>query len=485
MSNIFADDLVLQGDRVTEQKQALSDKTLKINLNKNIYGSFSEIGAGQETARHFFRAGAASRTIAKAMSAYDKQFSDAIYTTEPDGRYVTENRLHKMLDHEVQLLEERLDHTQNPNRIYFSYANTVATIDFAKKFKGHGWVGIRFQNEPNGAFSEIVLHIQFKENDVLLQQRTLGILGVNLIYGAFYQHHDPKKLIYSLYDHLDKDQLEIDTINFSGPAFENVDNRLMSLFLVKNGMADAVMFGPNGQNILPANTLFRKNVLLLRGSFRPVTIVNINMYQKSLHQFLSKNQISIDKTAVIFEITLNNLLALGEVDEQDFLDRAELLCALGHTVMISNFKEYFKAVDYIWNYSQEKIALTIGIPSLIEIFDAKHYTNLPGGLFEGLGRLFKHGLEIYAYPFLNEKEEVITAENIELHDETLKPIYNYFKEQDQIIDIENFELKNLKIFSHKVLKKIQENDDSWESDVPETVATLLKENQLFRKKERL
>lgn len=485
MSNIFADDLVLQGDRVTEQKQALSDKTLKINLNKNIYGSFSEIGAGQETARHFFRAGAASRTIAKAMSAYDKQFSDAIYTTEPDGRYVTENRLHKMLDHEVQLLEERLDHTQNPNRIYFSYANTVATIDFAKKFKGHGWVGIRFQNEPNGAFSEIVLHIQFKENDVLLQQRTLGILGVNLIYGAFYQHHDPKKLIYSLYDHLDKDQLEIDTINFSGPAFENVDNRLMSLFLVKNGMADAVMFGPNGQNILPANTLFRKNVLLLRGSFRPVTIVNINMYQKSLHQFLSKNQISIDKTAVIFEITLNNLLALGEVDEQDFLDRAELLCALGHTVMISNFKEYFKAVDYIWNYSQEKIALTIGIPSLIEIFDAKHYTNLPGGLFEGLGRLFKHGLEIYAYPFLNEKEEVITTKNIELHDETLKPIYNYFKERDQIIDIENFELKNLKIFSHKVLKKIQENDDSWESDVPETVATLLKENQLFRKKERL
>lgn len=485
MSNFFADDLILQGDRVTEQKQALSDKTLKINLNKNIYGSFSEIGAGQETARHFFRAGAASRTIAKAMSAYDKQFSDAIYTTEPDGRYVTENRLHKMLDHEVKLLEERLDHSENPDRIYFSYANTVATIDFAKKFKGHGWVGIRFQSEPKGAFSEIVLHIQFKENDVLQQQRTLGTLGVNLIYGAFYQYHDPKKLINSLYDHLDHDQLEIDTINFAGPAFKNVDNRLMSLFLVKNGMADAVMFGPNGQNILPANTLFRKNVLLLRGSFRPVTIVNINMYQKSLNQFLTKNKLSIDKTAVIFEITLNNLLTLGEVDEQDFLDRAELLCALGHTVMISNFKEYFKAVDYIWNYSQEKIALTIGIPSLIEIFDAKHYNTLSGGLFEGLGRLFKHGLEIYAYPFLNEKEEIVTSENIELHDETLKPIYNYFKNKNQIIDIENFELKNLKIFSHKVLKKIQENDDSWENDVPETVATLLKENQLFRKKESL
>lgn len=482
MNNFFADDLTLDGDRLIEQKPAISDKTLRINLNKNIYGSFAEIGAGQETARHFFRAGAASRTIAKAMSAYDKQFSDAIYTVESDGRYVTENRLRKMLQHEVKLMEERLDHNENPNRMYFSYANTVATIDFAKKFKGHGWVGVRFQNEPKGAFNEIILHIQFKENDVLLQQRTLGTLGVNLIYGAFYQYHDPKKLIYHLYDHLDKDQLEIDTINFSGPAFENVDNRLMSLFLVKNGMADAVMFAPNGQNILPANTLFRKNVLLLRGSFRPVTIVNINMYQKSLNQFLTKNQLSIDKTAVIFEITLNNLLALGEVDEQDFLDRAELLCALGHTVMISNFKEYFKAVDYIWSYSQEKIALTIGMPSLTEIFDSKHYNELSGGLFEGLGRLFKHGLEIYVYPMLDENEKVITSKNVRLNDESLKPIYQYFKEEGQIIDIENFETQNLKIFSHKVLKKLQNNDDSWQNDVPETVDQIIKEKKLFQQK---
>jgi len=482
MNNFFAEDLTLEGDRILDPKPAISDKTLRINLNKNIYGSFAEIGAGQETARHFFRAGAASRTIAKAMSAYDKQFSDAIYTVEADGRYVTETRLHKMLNHEVKLLEERLDHSENPNRLYFSYANTVATIDFAKKFKGHGWVGIRFQNVPNGAFNEIILHIQFKENDVLLQQRTLGTLGVNLIYGAFYQYHDPKKLIHHLYDHLDKDQMEIDTINFSGPAFKDVDNRLMSLYLVKNGIADAVMFGPNGQNILPANTLFRKNVLLLRGSFRPVTVVNISMYRKSLQQFLEKNLITEEKTAVIFEITLNNLLCQGEVDEQDFLDRAELLCALGHTVMISNFKEYFKAVDYIWNYSQERIALTIGIPSLLEIFDAKHYTTLPGGLFEGLGRLFKHGLEIYAYPMLDEEENVVTSQNIRLHDENLKPIYNYFMEEGQIIDILNFEEKNLKVFSHKVLKKIKENDDTWEQDVPDTVARIIKDRFLFQTK---
>ncbi len=479
MNNFFKEDLKLEGDRNIKHTPAISDKTLRINLNKNIYGSFAEIGAGQETARHFFRAGAASRTIAKAMSAYDKQFSDAIYSVEPDGRYVTEGRLRKMLQHEEKLMEERLLHDDNPNRMYFSYANTVATIDFAKKFKGHGWVGIRFQNEPNGAYSEIILHIQFKENDVLLQQRTLGTLGVNLIYGAFYQYNDPKKLIYHLYDHLDKDQLEIDTINFSGPAFEAVDNRLMSLFLVKNGMAEAVMFSPNGQNILPANALFKKNVLLLRGSFRPVTIVNINMYQKSLNMFLNTNQLSIDKTAVVFEITLNNLLASGSVDEQDFLDRAELLCALGHTVMISNFKEYFKAVDYIWNYSQEKIALTIGLPSIIEIFNAQHYSGLSGGLFEGLGRLFKYGLEIYVYPLLDEKENIISSKNLKLYDEGIKPIYEYFKSKGQIIDIENFELKNLKIFSYKVLKKLQENDTTWEKDVPETVAKIIKERKLF------
>lgn len=289
------------------------------------------------------------------MSAYDKQFSDAIYSVENDGRYVTESRLKKMLEHECLLMEERLTREEHPQRIYFSYANTVATIDFAKKFKGHGWVGIRFQTEPDGDYNEIILHIQFKETDSRLQQQTLGIVGVNLIYGAFYQNNDPKKLISQLYDHLDKDQLDIDTINFSGPIFKNVDNRLMSLYLVKNGMAEAVMFGPHGKNILPANTLFRKNILLLRGSFRPVTIVNMNMYKKSLDIFVKHNQVAKEDTSIIFEITLNNLLTEGDLNEQDFLDRAELLCHLGQTVMISNFKEYYKVVEYCSQYSKEKL----------------------------------------------------------------------------------------------------------------------------------
>lgn len=477
----FENDLVLEGDRIIEHKPAISDKALRLNLNKNIYGTFSEIGAGQETVRHFFRAGGSSRTIAKAMSAYDKQFSDAIYSVENDGRYVTESRLKKMLEHECLLMEERLTREEHPQRIYFSYANTVATIDFAKKFKGHGWVGIRFQTEPDGDYNEIILHIQFKETDSRLQQQTLGIVGVNLIYGAFYQNNDPKKLISQLYDHLDKDQLDIDTINFSGPIFKNVDNRLMSLYLVKNGMAEAVMFGPHGKNILPANTLFRKNILLLRGSFRPVTIVNMNMYKKSLDIFVKHNQVAKEDTSIIFEITLNNLLTEGDLNEQDFLDRAELLCHLGQTVMISNFKEYYKVVEYCSQYSKEKIGLTIGVSNLIDIFDSKYYNNLSGGVFEALGKLFNRDLQVYLYPMFNDDNEVVTSKNLMVNEAHLQPIYQYFLDNKQIIDIDTYEEKNLKIFSRNVLRMIQQNESDWEVFLPEGVADIIKTKKLFQK----
>jgi hypothetical protein len=289
-------EIELIGDRKIEQIPSIKDKALRINLNQSIYGTFAEIGAGQETVRHFFRAGASSGTIAKAMSAYDKDFSDAIYGIEEDGRYVTESRLKKMLAHETRLIEERLNREKHPNKIFFSYANTVATIDFAKQYKGHGWVGISFQVAPGEEYNEIILHIRFKETDARLQQETLGILGVNLIYGAFYKHNDPKKLLRYLYDHLEKDQIEIDTINFSGPRFANIDNRLMSLQLVKNGMTDAVMFGPDGKNILPAAVLYKKNILALRGSFRPVTKVNMNMYKKSYDMFIQENKVDKENT---------------------------------------------------------------------------------------------------------------------------------------------------------------------------------------------
>ena len=228
--------ITISGEKEFENIPSTKSKALRINLNENIYGSFAEIGAGQETVRNFFRAGGASGTIAKTMSAYDKDFSDSIYGIEEDNRYVTESRVKTMLSHEINLIEQRLPRSKHPDRLFFSYANTVATIDFAKKFKGHGWVGIKYQVEPDGDYNEIVLHIRFHENEATLQQNTLGTLGVNLIYGAFYKFNEPKKLLRYLYDHIDQDKIEIDTINFSGPQFSEVDNRLMSLQLVKNGI---------------------------------------------------------------------------------------------------------------------------------------------------------------------------------------------------------------------------------------------------------
>ena len=324
-------EITLKGDAQMKSVPSLKDKALRINLNENIYGTFAEIGAGQETVRHFFRAGGASGTIAKAMSAYDKSFSDAIYGIEDDRRYVTEDRLRKMLAHEVRLIEERISRENNPNKMFFSYANTVTTIDFAKRYKGHGWVGLKYQIDPNEPYNEIILHLRFKESDARLQQETLGKLGTNLIYGAFYKHNQPKKLLRYLYDHLSKDQLEIDTINFSGPVFKDVDNRLMSLQLVKNGMTDAVMFATDGNNVLPARVLYKKNILAFRGSFRPVTRVNVDMYENSFEMFKKENKVDPDNTKVVFEITLSNLRASGgEIDEQDFMDRARLLLSLIH-----------------------------------------------------------------------------------------------------------------------------------------------------------
>jgi len=471
-------EITLKGDKDIESIPSLKDKALRINLNENIYGTFSEIGAGQETVRQFFRAGGGSGTIAKAMSAYDKDFSDAIYGIEDDKRYVTEARLRKMLDHEINLIEQRITRDKHPHKMFFSYANTVATIDFAKKYKGHGWVGIKYQVDAEQEYNEIVLHIRFKENDARLQQETLGKLGTNLIYGAFYKYNEPRKLLRYLYDHLDKDQLEIDTINFSGPVFENVDNRLMSLQLVKNGMTDAVMFAPDGNNVLPARVLYKKNILTLRGSFRPVTKVNMDMYKKSLEMFLKENKVEEDKTQVIFEITLSNLRAEGEIDEQDFMDRAKLLCSLGQTVLISNFQEYYKLVEYFSQYSKARMGLAMGVNNLVDIFDEKYYRQLSGGILEAFGKLFFKDLRVYLYPMENEDGTLTTSDNLKVHPR-MKELYKFFKYNGKVVDITDYDPSTLTIFSRQVLCMIAKGEDGWQSMLPEGVSKLIMEKSLF------
>ncbi len=260
-----------------------------------------------------------------------------------------------------------------------------------------------------------------------LQQETLGMLGVNLIFGAFYMHDDPKELVRSLYDNIEKDQIEIDMINFSGPRFEDVDNRLMSLQLVKNGMTDAVMFAPDGNNLLPASELYKKNILALRGSFRPVTMVNMDMYEKSKKLFLEEKTVEEKNTKIIFEITLANLRAEGEINEHDFMDRAELLCSLGQNVMITNFQEYYKLVEYFAQFTKARMGMAMGVNNLIQIFDEKYYRHLSGGILEAFGKLFFKDLKIYLYPLKNhETGELITSENLKVHPR-MKELYKFFK----------------------------------------------------------
>ncbi len=452
-------------------------KALRINLDQNIYGTFSEIGAGQEVVRHFFRSGGASGTIAKTMSAYDKDFSDAIYGKESKGRYVCKPRLEKMINYEYGLIEERLERENHPTKMFFSFANTIATINYQKTIQGHGWLGVKFQTSPESKPSTVVIHVRFHENDSALQQLTSGVLGVNLIYACFYFHQEPKELLKSLYDNITRDQVEIDMIELHGPDFKEVDNRLMSLQLVKNGMTDAVIFSPDGKNLQAADVLYKKNILAIRGSFRPVTKVNIDMIMKGFKLFEAEHKVEPDKIQVLFEITLNNLRADGDIDEKDFLDRADILCSLGQTVLISNYMKYFKLVEYFSRYTKKRMGIIMGVNNLMEIFNEKYYRNLNGGILEAFGILFSRDLKMYLYPWL-ENDKVLNSENAPIHPR-LTPLFDYLKYNKRIKDIDDYNEDVLNIHSRKCLQMIKEGKSGWESMVPAYVDTIIKDKKLF------
>lgn len=455
-----------------------TQKALQINLDPTIYGTFAEIGAGQEVVRHFFRAGGASGTIAKTMSAYDKDFSDAIYGKETSGRYVCESRLKKMLSQEYGLIETRLNRKQYPTTRYFTFANTITTINFTKTTKGHGWMGCRFQIDPKKEANEVIFHVRLNDPEAKLQQESIGILGTNLIYACFNLYHEPKDLLTSLYDNLSRDNLEIDMIHMEGPDFENVDNRLLSLTLVKEGMTDAVIFGPDGMNQQPSDVLYKKNILTIRGSFRPVTKVNLDMMQNGYEAFVEENRVEKDNILLLFEITLSNLKMEGDIDEKDFLDRADLLCSLGHTVLISNYRKYYKLIEYFSNYTKARMGLIIGVNNLLEIFDEKYYRNLNGGILEAFGILFTRDLKIYLYPYkASEKDKQLNSANIPIHPR-LRPLYNYLLTNKRVKDL-NYNEDVLQIFSRDVLNKIKNRTEGWEPLVPNGVDEIIKSKKLF------
>ncbi len=475
-------------------------KALTINLDEPKYGTFAEIGAGQEVARPFFQAGGAAGTVAKTISAYDMTFSDAIYGKAP--RYVSRERLALMLDHEYQLLLERLAEQRGDRTTFFVFADTVATKSFKGNNDAHGWMGIRFQTEPGGPPSEIVLHVRMWDKEAVLQQEALGIVGTNLIYGAFYYRADPKKLILSLVDNVGTARMEVDMIQFSGPAFKDVDNRLVSLHLVEQGLTNAVMFGPKGDVLQPSEALYKKAILVERGSFRPVTHVNVDMLNCATAQFVQEPAVKGKDVIVLMEITMNNLLSAGALDAKDFLSRVDLLAELGFTTIISNYSEYFRLTTYFRRYTKEMIGVAMGINNLLEIFNEKYYEHLDGGILESFGRMFKYAVKLYIYPmrqeaydrYLNTGEAaahhgtvashafasnvLITAKNVHVTDH-LTNLYAHLLENHYIDCIVGFDRDILSIFSRDVLRRIKEGDASLEKMVPAPVATAIKKRNLF------
>ena len=446
-------------------------KARRINKDKTIYGSFVEIGAGQEVARQFFRVGSASKTIAKTMSAYDRDFSDAIYGKESDGRYVCKSRLNKMLDQEYGLLEERLNRKDHKDTRYFVFADTVTTINYDKTVNGHGWIGLRFQLDPTKKPNDFLIHVRLKDQEARLQQETIGIIGTNLMYGCF-NESDPKEILSQLYDNLSRDNFEIDMVEVLGPDFENIDNRLLSLTLVKERMTNAVIFTPQGKNKYPSDVLFQKNILVLRGSFRPVTKVNIDMLNNGLNKFKETKKVDENNIQLLLEITLSNLMSNGQLDERDFLDRADILCSLGYTVMISNYKKYYKLSEYLSRYTDKRLGFIIGVDNLIEMFEEKYYRNLNGGIMEAFGIMLTRDIKIYLYPSqAYKKDELINSNNIKVHPRA-KSIYKYLLNNKRIEDLD-YEKEILGIYSRDVLKKIKACETgTWEHMVPKVYQIL-------------
>ncbi len=451
----------------------INQKARRINLDARRYGTFAEIGAGQEVARCFFHVGGAAGTVAKTISAYDMAVSDAIYGTAE--RYVSRQRLQSMLRYEYDLLVSRLAEKRGDKTAFFAFANTVAT----RREAGNGWMGIRFQPEPGAEASEIIIHVRMLDKESVRQQEALGIIGVNLLHGTFYSYADPVALIRSLLDDLTWERVEVDMIAFTGPAFAKVDNRLMALQLVQQDLTEAAMFTARGEAVQWAEVLYKKPVLVQRGSFRPVTNATMEVLDRAREQFISDPALNGEPPVVLMELTLRHLTRDDKVEETDFLERAETLSALGQPVLVSNFKRTHRLASYLSRYTDRPLGLAIGASKLHNIFDHSFYNDLEGGVMGGLGQLFKNPSRLYVYPSLDlATGKITTAENFPVLPQ-MKHLYLYLLENRMIQGIENYNPALLPIRAHKVLALIQAGDPAWETCVPPAIAAAIKRGKLF------
>jgi hypothetical protein len=453
-------------------------KALRINLDPRWYGTVAEIGAGQEVARWFFLVGGAAGTIAKSMSAYDMAVSDAVYGGV--DRYVSEARLQAMLDHEYSLNLDRLGDSRGDTTSFFAFADTVVARSYRGGNECHGWMGVKFQAHPYDEPSQIVLHLRMLDTEAALQQEALGVVGVNLLHGAFFEHHEPELLVEHLIDRLSTDRIEIDLIRFRGIEFRSVDDRLMALKLVQMGLSGVAMFGPDREVLQPSEVLRKKAVLVERGSFRPTTLVNLDMLECAQAKFEADPAVAGRPVLALAELTMRNLLAGGDdVDRRDFLARAELLGACGLTTMITDYFDYYRLAAFLAARTSERIGIVMGVPSLVDLFDEKNHAQLQGGILESFGRLFKNDLKLYIYPLQRQAgDELETVDNLQV-EETVRPLYDYLAGRGSFVPLDNYRRDCLQIFSRDVLDRIPTEDDAWEAMVPPGVAELIKKRGFF------
>lgn len=457
----------------SQQTLSQEQKALEINLNDKIYGTFAEIGAGQEVARIFFQVGAAAGTIAKTMSAYDKTYSDEIYGKQESGRYVCRPRLENMLDHEYGLMVERLQEERVGTK-FFVFADTVAAINYQKTIKGQGWLGIRFQLHPDAPANDLILHAKMLDNDNKLQQEAIGMLGVNMIYGAYFYHHNPERLVQSMLDGL-HGRIEVDMMSLTGPDFEDLDQRLFSLFLVKNGLTDVAMFDQNGQMVHPSNHFYKKHLMIVRGHYRPPTKVTLDVFDASFKQFCSNPEIEEEKARLIPEITLENLLVDGKLDYDDFLMRAKMLNSLDKMVIISNCNNHQRLINYLSDFKIKNLGLVIGARELNHIIHEKYMLNQDGRLLVAFGELFNRNITIHVYPAYDDNGNLMTAENLPVP-KGITFLYKHLLDCHQIIPVTDYDEEQLKIQPNVLIQKLLSGDHDWGVEsVPEPVLKVIED----------
>lgn len=464
---------------MSNQILSTKNKALQINLNPAIYGTISEIGGGQEVSRHFFQAGGASGTIAKTISAYDKTFSDILYNKGKKGRYVNEDRLQKMLNKEFNELLSTLKNSRASDSQFFVFGNTVETLNFHKSNQGHGWLGVRFNLHPEKEANTVIIHVDLLENDGLLQQYTLGALGINLIYACFHYHDKPNVFLRSILENIDTDRVDVNYIKMEGPDLDYVDNRLLGVQLVKNHMTKAVLFDRKGNVQQASEMLYKKHVILLRGSFRPITYIGFDMLKTSVGLCRRDDDFNKENTLVLCEMNLKQLMLNNEIDEKDFLDRVDLLNGMGQNVMVSDFFEFYKISEYFTAFKIKELRMILGANTLEKIFKEEYYKNLNGGLLQAMGLLFNEKTKLLIYPFQKQdSKELINTKNNNIA-KKYQYLYQHLIFNKNILPIDNYRKNIMGIYSKNILKKLQNADQTWEESVPKYISEMLKSKKLF------